>query len=168
MPIYIAHMIILLCRSIFQFLAIATGSCFLFMSLYSSSRKNVYVSSHCHEGSSQGRYTAWLGMVPYLLEVDRALIPNVGRASLDMNSTRPPFRPLPNPFKLFKQKDVIIILVSNGNCVAAYYAITAALSSLFAVNYPFLNETEIGLCFLAPDAGGVAGTVTAGKLLDVR
>lgn len=34
------------------------------------------------------------------------------------------------------------------------------------MNYPFLTELEIGLCFLSIGAGGVAGTISGGKLLD--
>lgn len=34
------------------------------------------------------------------------------------------------------------------------------------MNYPFLTELQIGLCFLSIGAGGVAGTISGGKLSD--
>lgn len=97
---------------------------------------------------------------------NRALLPILGRKTLSMSSERPPPKALPNPFRLFLEKDVLLILISQGILFAAFYAVTATLSTLFAVAYPFLSETEIGLCFLGVGIGGMIGTLTVGKLLD--
>lgn len=97
---------------------------------------------------------------------NRAFIPIIGRRTLSASSTRPPPRPLPNPFKLFLNPDLVIILFSTAVIYSAYYSVTATLSDLFAQQYPFLSETEIGLCFLAVGGGGAVGTVLQGKVLD--
>lgn len=53
-----------------------------------------------------------------------------------------------------------------GIVYAAFYAVTATLSSLFSQHYTFLSETDIGLCFLAAGGGGALGTIFQGKVLD--
>lgn len=97
---------------------------------------------------------------------NRALIPIIGRNSVVADSETPPPKPIPNPFKLLTYPDLLIVLCNSGIIVASYYAVNATISSFFTVNYPFLTELEIGLCFLSIGAGGVAGTITGGKLLD--
>lgn len=97
---------------------------------------------------------------------NRALIPAIGRRTLSASSIRPPPRPVPNPFLLFTRPDLVLILLSMGFVYAAFYAVTATLSSLFSQHYSFLSETEIGLCFLAAGGGGALGTVFQGKVLD--
>ena len=49
---------------------------------------------------------------------------------------------------------------------AIFYGVLASLSSLFSEVYPYLNQTEIGLCFLALGGGNSIGTLGVGKLLD--
>ncbi len=58
------------------------------------------------------------------------------------------------------------LLVFNGVVYAVFYGVTASLSSLFTEIYPFLNQTKIGLCFLAVGGGASCGTVSSGWLLD--
>lgn len=97
---------------------------------------------------------------------NRALVPIIGRHTRSKSSTRPPPKPVPNPFLLFIQPDLVLILLSLGIVYAAFYAVTATLSSLFTQHYPFLTETEIGLCFLSIGGGGSFGTIFQGKFLD--
>ena len=59
-----------------------------------------------------------------------------------------------------------MLLVFNGIVYSVYYAVTASISSLFADIYPFLNDTTIGLCYLAIGFGTAIGSVATGKLLD--
>lgn len=97
---------------------------------------------------------------------NRALIPIIGRRTLSANSERPPPHPVPNPFMLFKNPDLVILLFSTAVVYSAYYAVTATVSDLFQEQYSFLTETEIGLCYLAVGGGGAIGTVLQGKVLD--
>lgn len=99
---------------------------------------------------------------------NRALIPIIGRSTLDVDSSRPPPRPLPNPFRLFKEPDMVCLLFPTGVLYAAFYAVTATISSLFSENFPWLTETQIGLCFLSVGGAGIIGAVLLGKVLDYQ
>ncbi|KAH8116949.1 MFS general substrate transporter [Phellopilus nigrolimitatus] len=136
--------------SIFWFLAIATGACMLFMILLLPETLRSQVGN---------------GSIP-APKWNRALLPIIGRSTLEISHERPPPRPLPNPFLLFTSPDLMLLLVSFAIVYSAFYAVTATISPLFSQNFPFLSETEIGLCYLSIGGGGAFATVSAGKLLD--
>ncbi|KAF5392745.1 hypothetical protein D9757_000816 [Collybiopsis confluens] len=71
-----------------------------------------------------------------------------------------------NPFAILKNLDITLILFFNGTVSAVYYAVTATISTLFAEAYPFLSETEVGLCFLSIGGGMFAGSLSSGIILD--
>lgn len=96
----------------------------------------------------------------------RPLIPIVGKGRINYDAPKPPKVHLNNPLRLLFFPDVLNILIFNGVVYAIFYAVNTTISSFFASKYPFLNETEIGLCFLAIGAGCVVGGVTSGKMLD--
>lgn len=52
------------------------------------------------------------------------------------------------------------------HAVAVFYGVLASISSLFARTYPFLSETDIGLCFLSVGGGMIVGSLINGRLLD--
>ncbi|EIN07877.1 MFS general substrate transporter [Punctularia strigosozonata HHB-11173 SS5] len=78
----------------------------------------------------------------------------------------PPGKRFVNPFRLFLYPDLDVLLVFFGLIYAVFYGVTATLSSLFADAYPFLDETDLGLLFLAIGGGMIVGTGTMGKILD--
>ncbi|THH09616.1 hypothetical protein EW145_g1904 [Phellinidium pouzarii] len=137
-------------RSIFWFLAISTGVVMIFMLLFFPETLRSQVGN---------------GLIP-APKWNRPLIPIIGRSSLGVHQERPPPRPLPNPFKLFTAPDLMALLFSTAIIYSAFYAVTATVSSLFSEHYPFLSETEIGLCYLSIGGGGAFATVLTGKLLD--
>lgn len=96
----------------------------------------------------------------------RPPLPIIGRHTTVSSMPRPPRKAFQNPFVLFTYPDVITILVLNGVIYAVFYGVTASLSSLFKTDYPFLSETDIGLCFLSVGSGMVVGSSITGKLLD--
>lgn len=49
---------------------------------------------------------------------------------------------------------------------ANMYGVIASISTLFSDAYPFLTQTDIGLCFLAIGGGMAIGSVFGGKVLD--
>jgi hypothetical protein len=57
-------------------------------------------------------------------------------------------------------------LLIAGINYAVMYGVLASLSSLFAVVYPALSTTELGLCFLAIGGGLTAGSLGCGRLID--
>ena len=96
----------------------------------------------------------------------RPLIPIIGRNSIISDAKKPPPKPFKNPLRLFMYPDVFILLIFNALLYSVFYGVTASISSLFSEVYPFLNQTDIGLCFLAIGGGMVLGSMFTGKLLD--
>jgi hypothetical protein len=74
--------------------------------------------------------------------------------------------PFSNPLRILTYLDVMNLLIFNGIVYSMFYAVTATISTLFQSTYPFLNETDTGLCFLAIGGGIVIGGLVTGKLLD--
>ena len=62
--------------------------------------------------------------------------------------------------------DILGLLGVNAIINSSYYVVLATISTLFQEAYPFLNETTIGLCFLASGGGMILGSFTMGKILD--
>jgi len=85
---------------------------------------------------------------------------------MDHDAPKPPKRILNNPLRIFFYLDVLNLLVFNAIIYAVFYAVNTTISTLFASKYPFLNETDIGLCFLAIGGGMVFGAVLCGRMLD--
>ena len=71
-----------------------------------------------------------------------------------------------NPFRLFLQPDILLLLALNALVFAVFYGINASISSLFSAAYPFLDETKIGLCYLAIGGGMSLATLIMGRVLD--
>ncbi|EIN07876.1 hypothetical protein PUNSTDRAFT_135396 [Punctularia strigosozonata HHB-11173 SS5] len=79
---------------------------------------------------------------------------------------RAPTKRFANPFELFLYPDLDFLLIFFALIYAVLYGVVASMSSLFAVAYPFLDETDLGLLFLAIGGGMIVGTATMGKVLD--
>ena len=71
-----------------------------------------------------------------------------------------------NPFRLFLQPDILLILALNAIVNAVYFSINTSISSLFSEAYHFINETEIGFCYLAMGGGMFTATSVMGRVLD--
>jgi hypothetical protein len=71
-----------------------------------------------------------------------------------------------NPFRLFLQLDILLLLALNAIVFAVFYGINASISSLFSAAYPFLDETKIGLCYLAVGGGMAMSSLIIGRVLD--
>ena len=82
------------------------------------------------------------------------------------NTDKPPKRPFQNPLLLFLRPDVSLLLFFNAVLYAVFYGVTASISTLFSDIYPFLTETDIGLCFLAIGGGMLFGSWFTGIILD--
>ena len=67
---------------------------------------------------------------------------------------------------MFFYPDVTLMLLFNATLYAVFYGVTASISTLFSDIYPFLNQTDIGLCFLGIGGGMAIGSVIGGKALD--
>jgi predicted MFS family arabinose efflux permease len=71
-----------------------------------------------------------------------------------------------NPFRLFLQPDILLLLAISAIVSAVYYGINTSISSLFLAAYPFLDETTIGLCYLAIGGGMIMASSIMGRVLD--
>lgn len=102
------------------------------------------------------------------------VLPIIGRQAR-VNQPHNTLTPLPrikpnrqNPFPLFLQPNILLALVLNAMSYAIFFGIVTSLASLFETTYPFLNESQIGLCYLAIGGTMTLGTSFVGKSLDLR
>ena len=96
----------------------------------------------------------------------RPLVPIFGKGRVGSTSERSQRPPFQNPLRLFLYFDVDILLFYNGILYAVFSGVTASISTLFSDTYPFLNETDLGLCYLAIGGGMILGSWINGKALD--
>ncbi|EFQ25824.1 major facilitator superfamily transporter [Colletotrichum graminicola] len=68
------------------------------------------------------------------------------------------------PFRLFKEKDLVINLVWGGVIYAIWNMVTTSTTPLFKANFG-LNELLLGVAFIPNGFGTIAGSVVAAKTL---
>ncbi|KAK2002762.1 major facilitator superfamily transporter [Colletotrichum falcatum] len=68
------------------------------------------------------------------------------------------------PFRLFKEKDLVINLVWGGVIYAIWNMVTASTTPLFKASFD-LNELLLGVAFIPNGFGTIAGSIVAGKTL---
>ena len=78
----------------------------------------------------------------------------------------PPPKKFINPLLQFTHPSAALVLLFNGVVYSVLYGVTVSLSKLFAEAYPFLTESELGVCFLAIGMGCAMGSFLNGKILD--
>ncbi|KZT33040.1 MFS general substrate transporter [Sistotremastrum suecicum HHB10207 ss-3] len=78
----------------------------------------------------------------------------------------PPKRLWSNPFRLLFNADVLLVIVPNAITTAVYSSVVTTISILFQDTYPFLTQTDLGLCYLAVGGGCAIGAWVNGRLLD--
>ncbi|KAG8897471.1 hypothetical protein FRC01_011326, partial [Tulasnella sp. 417] len=143
-------------RWVFWFLCILTGVCLIPMVLFYPETLRVVVG----DGS----------ITPPLW--NRPLIPIIApwRRGSSTESSKPlsssARRPRMNPLPLLLNLDVLLTLFSGGLSYALFMTVPAVISALFQDAYPYLTETEIGLCFLPIGIAGIISGVVSGKIAD--
>ncbi|CAA7265936.1 unnamed protein product [Cyclocybe aegerita] len=137
-------------RSIFWFLTIAASMCFIIIILFQPETLRTRVDS--------GRDKAPI--------IYRPVIPIIGRKAQPTRPAAAKAKVPRNPFRLFLNPDVDVLLVISALGCTVFYGVIATISSLFATIYPELNETTVGLCFLAIGGGMIIGSWANGRLLD--
>ena len=91
----------------------------------------------------------------------------IGRhRSARISSERPAPKPFKNPLLMFAYPEIFVLLIFNGTLYAVMYGVTASLSVIFEKVYPYLNQTEIGLCFIPMGLGMLVGSLLSGRALD--
>jgi len=71
-----------------------------------------------------------------------------------------------NPFRLFVNADIMILLVINALVNGVMYGMITTISSTFEEAYPYLTETTIGISFLAYGGSMVIGSILNGIILN--
>jgi len=138
-------------RSIFWFLCISSAVCLLFMLLFLPETLRSLVGDGSYTPSAI--YRPWVSII--------------GRNRLSSSPIdKPPKKTFANPLRLLTYPDILLILFYNGILYSVFYGVMATISVLFQKSYPFLNETDIGLCYLAIGGGMVFGSLLSGKILD--
>lgn len=66
--------------------------------------------------------------------------------------------------RLFRYKDVIIVLIPNALHYTTWFMIITAQSSLLSERYNFSSD-QIGLSYLASGIGGLIGSLSSGKMM---
>ncbi len=67
---------------------------------------------------------------------------------------------------MFAYPEIFVLLIFNGTLYAVMYGVTASLSVIFEKVYPYLNQTEIGLCFIPMGLGMLVGSLLSGRAID--
>jgi len=98
--------------------------------------------------------------------VYKPIIPVIGQKARSRNAIYSHTKVPKNPFRLFLNIDVDILLATSAVVCAVFYGVVATISSLFVTTYPLLNQTTIGLCFLAIGGGMTIGSTINGRVLD--
>jgi hypothetical protein len=103
--------------------------------------------------------------IPFLYH---PVIPIIGRhATQELTVAREvSIKVFRNPFRLFLQPDILLLLGVSAIANSVFYGINTSISSLFLAAYPFLDETKIGLCYLAVGGGMIIGSSIMGRVLD--
>ena len=97
----------------------------------------------------------------------RPIFPILGRRYAGVNEQeRPAKKPFANHLRIFFYPDISLLLIFTAMLSANMYGVIASISTLFSDAYPFLTQTDIGLCFLAIGGGMAFGSVVGGKALD--
>jgi hypothetical protein len=98
----------------------------------------------------------------------RPVIPVIGRVSPPTDSNNPKIKVPRNPFRLFLNPDINLLLIISAITCALFYGVIATISTLFEATYPFLSETTTGFCFLAIGGGMIFGSPINGRILDLE
>ncbi|KAJ8519675.1 hypothetical protein ONZ45_g3423 [Pleurotus djamor] len=142
-------------RAIFWFLCISSAVCLVFMYLLFPETLRLIVGDG--------------GIIPSA-RIYRPVFPiltsSLAREAEGTSSQGTAMGKFPNPLRILTYPDVVALLVFNGIMCAVFYAVTASLSTLFTDIYPFLDQTRIGLCFLAIGGGAALGTIMTGRFLN--
>ncbi|OLN87208.1 Quinidine resistance protein 2-like protein 1 [Colletotrichum chlorophyti] len=96
------------------------------------------------------------------------LVPVVGRSRMKQKTPRAQaaVRRSINPFIILVYPDVAITLTFTGIVYAVNNTVVTTVASSFARVYPWLSETDLGLCYLPTGFGMIVGSTLTGKLLD--
>lgn len=148
-------------RAIFWFLTIFSAACFAMVLLFLPETMRALVGNG-NRPIAGG--LLWKPIIPVVGRVKSAL----GRSDMDDDKTKKKKRSSANPFRLLIYPDIALTLTYTGIVYAVNYTVTSTIASSFAVTYPYLSDTIIGVCYLSTGVGMIVGSTITGKLLDLE
>lgn len=141
-------------RSIFWFLVIASSACcFVMLCLLPETLRSLVGNGSIRPSRI---YRPFLPII---------LRPSVWKSSRAASSTASE-KVTGNPFGLFRNMDIVLLLCLNAIINSVLYGVITTLSTAFEATYPFLTESTIGVSFLACGGGMSIGSVVNGWVLD--
>lgn len=149
-------------RAIFWFLAILAGATFVVIFLLLPETAAQIVGQ---KNDRLPRTWKWVTVAPIMRT--RMFRSRLARASRKTNETNIPpksfnlFRPL----KLLKLKNVFLVLFPASICYSLWLMMLTSLSHALTKNYGFLLD-QVALAYIPSGLGGLAGSVSIGKMLD--
>ncbi|KAG8739283.1 hypothetical protein FRC10_005811 [Ceratobasidium sp. 414] len=148
-------------RSMFWFLAIATGLMLVFMGLTFPETLRAITG----DGSLPPQRWNRTPLSILGRKVANDTNPNANSTRQDPATQRRSPHPL-QILRAFTQTDVLIVLICTGIIYSMFYSVPATTATLLQDAYPYLTQSTVGLCFIPLAVGGALGSVGVGKILD--
>ncbi|KAA8916275.1 hypothetical protein TRICI_001557 [Trichomonascus ciferrii] len=145
-------------RSIFWFLVIAAGTVLAFI-IFSLPETNRFIA-----GNGSVIPDSVVNKSPYIF-FRRKLTGVPCNSPKEAGLERHPLNILYS-LRLFRYKDVIIVLIPNAIHYTAWFMMITAQSSLLSEKYHF-NSSQIGLSYLSSGVGSIVGSLSSGKLMQI-
>lgn len=145
-------------RAIFWFLCIAVSLCLVVLLLFLPETLPTRQSPQSGLKILYKPVIPIIGLKPSIIEPSTP--PKIATVALA--------RKFQNPLLIFGRYNILLLLVINATSFAVFFGIVTSLSILFERTYPFLNELQIGFCFLSAGGTMAGGTGIIGRILDWR
>lgn len=145
-------------RAIFWFLAIFSIACFAMILFLLPETMRALVGN----GSQDPPGLLWKPLTPLIGRRTKSTLGD----TMGGEKKKPNKKGSANPFRLLLYPDIALTLAYTGIVYAVNYTVTSTISSSFAVTYPFLSQTMLGICYLSTGLGMIVGSTVTGKLLD--
>lgn len=155
-------------RSIFWFLCISASICLMIIILYVSICIILPPLSIIRSFQPETLGSVIDSGRDKVLILYQPVIPVIGHFSYSIDQHSPKVKVPRNPFCLFLNVDIDLLLCISAIACALFYGVIATMSTLLEATYPFLNETTIGCCFLAIGGGMIFGSSINGRFLDLE
>ncbi|CAH0033886.1 unnamed protein product [Clonostachys rhizophaga] len=88
------------------------------------------------------------------------------KQTLEPSKVRPSLKEVFAPLGYIFEKDIAALLSWGAIVYTAWSMVTSSTTTALLRGYPFLNQWQIGLCFLPNGLGCVLGSLSTGRLLD--
>ncbi|GFF54034.1 probable transporter AQR1 [Aspergillus udagawae] len=107
---------------------------------------------------------------PFIYKLKPPMVSKVSPESSRPSSPRPPMpvkrKKACSPLAYIFEKDIAALLVWGAVAYTAWSMVTSSTTTMLLHGFPYLNEWQLGLCFLPNGFGCICGSLSSGWLLD--